>query len=438
MSNVINTGNEKNSVISSNKSRYLQLLMLVIAGGAIFPMLYLRQIYQTTMLEAFNITNGQLGELYSILGLMFFLTYGPSGWLADKFRPMLLITISLIATGLLGLWYATLPSFNHLLFIYGAWGVTCGLTFWGAVMKRIRILSSDNETGRFYGIYDGGRGLVEAILAAIALYIFAQLSGGPDKKVVEGLQAVIHMYASFCIFLGVICGFLIRVDNKATQKIVADKKENSTLMADLMFIFKQPEVWLISLIISAGYHIFWSTYSFSAYLQEGSYGFTAVMAGVITTIKLWLRPIGGAGGGFLGDKFSNINVLLIALILAALGLVGLVLVPSLNLGAVSVYFLVFFILFVGLLTYAIRGLYWAIIEHLKVPESKLGLAIGVISILGYCPDIFIPLINGKIMDRYATQQQMGYQIYFSYTIAVVVIGIIACVILRSISKKKAS
>ncbi len=46
-----------------------------------------------------------------------------------------------------------------------------------------------------------------------------------------------------------------------------------------------------------GYQVFWATYSFSAYLHEQEIGLSVVAAGFITTLKLWMRPIGGIGGG---------------------------------------------------------------------------------------------------------------------------------------------
>ncbi len=64
--------------------RYGQLVLLVIAAGAIYPVLYLRQIYQSSMLVALGIDNQQLGYLYSGLGTAFMLSYLPSGWLADR------------------------------------------------------------------------------------------------------------------------------------------------------------------------------------------------------------------------------------------------------------------------------------------------------------------------------------------------------------------
>ena len=68
----------------SRAQRYLQLLLLVIAAGAIYPMLYLRQVYQPTMLQFFHIDDVQLGYLYSSLGTIFLVSYLPSGWLADR------------------------------------------------------------------------------------------------------------------------------------------------------------------------------------------------------------------------------------------------------------------------------------------------------------------------------------------------------------------
>ncbi len=47
---------------SDKASRYFQLLLLVLAAGAIYPILYLRQVYQTTMLEVFHINHSELGK----------------------------------------------------------------------------------------------------------------------------------------------------------------------------------------------------------------------------------------------------------------------------------------------------------------------------------------------------------------------------------------
>ncbi|AVR69508.1 MFS transporter [Pseudomonas paraeruginosa] len=405
---------------SANLSRYLQLALLVIAAGAIYPMLYLRQVYQSTMLDALAIGNSELGYLYSLLGFAFLVSYLPSGWLADRFSPRYLISFSLLGTGVLGLWYARLPGFQALLAIFCGFGITTGLTFWASLIKRVKMLAGDDEQGRFFGVLDGGRGLIEALLATVAIALFAYVTASGERNA-EGLQLVIHFYAACCIALGAVL-MLLRDPQGARDEGAAAGK--GKLLEDLRVLARIPELWLVTAIVFCGYHFFWATYSFSAYLQEGGFGLSATMAGLITTIKLWMRPVGGIGGGWLGDRFSRAGVLTWAMLLSALGMLGLVLLPSMH----QLGVLVFLVIFIGLMTYAIRGLYWAILDDCRIPQRVTGLAIGIISLVGYSPDVFLPLLNGWISDRFPGF--FGYQIYFSYVVAVGLLGVVATLILK--------
>ncbi|MEF9672860.1 MFS transporter [Pseudomonas sp. PCH446] len=403
-------------------------MLLVLAAGAIYPILYLRQVYQTTMLEVFHINHSELGYLYSMLGTLFLLSYLPSGWLADRLAPRLLIFFSLVATGLLGIWYSTAPSMTGLMIIFGCWGLTTGLTFWASVLKRVKMIAEASEQGRFFGILDGGRGLVEAMLATVALGLFAYATETRSESAAEGFKHVVYLYSFTCIAIG-----CVLVSLKDPQSVAAvetqEEKASHSLLGDLAFLVKIPELWLVTAIVFCGYHIFWATYSFSDYLQ-GS-GMTAVMAGTITTIKLWMRPIGGLGGGYLGDKFSNISVLIVALLLATLGILGLIVFPALG----SIGLLVATVIFIGLMTYAIRGLYWAILDTCKIPLRITGLAIGIVSVVGYLPDTFIPLINGYLTENFPGA--LGYKLYFGYIAFIGGLGTLAALALRALINKKA-
>ena len=409
---------------NARTQRYVQLLLLVIAAGAIYPMLYLRQVYQSTMLEFFHIDDVQLGYLYSSLGTIFLLSYLPSGWLADRLPPRWLICFSLLATGALGLLYATGPSFPVLVMIFGAWGLTTGLTFWAAVIKRVNMIAGPDEQGRFFGLLDGGRGLIEASLATVAIALFAyvtQTRGGSD---IDGFKLVVHLYAFCCIALGVLLA-LVKDRQPATQRDTpAAKAKRGNVLADLKTLIVIPELWLVIAIVFCGYQVFWATYSFSAYLHEGGFGLSATAAGVITTLKLWMRPIGGIGGGWLGDRTSKVSVLFWALALAAVSLVGLIFVPTNSPAAVFVVL----VLFIGILTYAVRGLYWSLLDDCKVPQHCSGLAIGLISVLGYAPDVFLPLINGYITQAFGGAR--GYQLYFGYIAAMALLGAGAAAVLK--------
>jgi len=411
----------------NNFSKYLQLIVLIVAAGTIYPMLYLRQNYQTSMLDVFHISATQFGELYSVLGIFFFVGCLPSGWLADRFSPRKLISFSLVGTGVLGFWYATFPGFTQLLIIFCGWGVTAGLTFWGALIKRVNLLSKKDEQGRFYGALDGGRGFVEALLATIAVSVFAYIARHHAGNVAMGLKQVIHIYACSCVVVGIIILFFEdpAADQEAEKEL---KAHHTTFLQDLKTILANKQLLLMSLIIFCGYQQFWATYLFSGYMQNG--GLSAVTAGFIIAFKLWMRPIGGIGGGILGDKFSNINILIITLFISAICLCVLSLISVFQ----SVYMVIFFVIFCGLITYIIRGIYWAILEVCHLPNDIKGLAIGLISIIGYSPDIFLPILNGYLSDTYPGL--LGYRIFFLYIAVMGIIGGLAAIILKASVTKK--
>ena len=124
------------SILSSPAGiRYLKLIVLMMAGGAIYPLLYLRQNFELTLLSTFDMTLAELSIAYSVLGKAFALSYVPSGWLADRFSPRSLLTFSVGMTGVIGLWYASLPTAFWVTVIFGLWGITTGLTFWAALIK---------------------------------------------------------------------------------------------------------------------------------------------------------------------------------------------------------------------------------------------------------------------------------------------------------------
>lgn len=417
----------KNS--NSNFKRYFQFSLLLLAAGAIYPLLYLRQNFETSILEAFQITTSDLGNYYSMLGTMFLICYVPSGWLADKVSPRLLIAFSMALTGGLGLWFAAIPSKEFLPYIFMAWGIGAGLTFWASMLKGVKMLARPDEQGRFFGILDGGRGLVEAILATIAIAIFSYAIDSQGQSTTVALKQVIYMYSSICIVTAILTFIFVRTD-KVLEKATS-KSGSGNLLVDLKTLASIPELWMVAAVIFCGYQLFWATYSFSAFMQEG-YEITAVTAGFITVAKLWMRPIGGIGAGFLGDKYGKENILAVALIGASLGLIGMIVFPQLS----SIYMLLAIVLFIGVLTYAIRGLYWAILDDCNIPLHVTGLAIGVISLVAYTPDIFLPQIYSFIADRY--EGIAIYNLYFGYIAGMGILGTAAILKLKKMTYKKKS
>ncbi len=384
---------------------YSQLVLIIVAAGAIYPLLYLRQNFELSILEAFNISQTQLRYCSSILGVIFMITYVPSGWLADRFSSRKLLAYSLLATGLLGLWFSSMPSYGSLLIIYGAWGLATGLTFWSAHIKLVAMLAKRDQQGRFFGILDGGRGLVEALLATIAIALFAYALSQEAGSAVLALKQVIYLYVGVLLVMAPLIYWLLDDAEADTELAKSDHSEKSSFKNDIMVVLTHREIWLCAICIACGYQLFYATYSFSAYLQQ-NFGLTAVMVGTITVAKLWMRPIGGIAAGFIGDWSSPEKVLSILLALASLSLAMMAFLPA----SAAALFMLAVVLLIGLLTYAVRGLYWATLGGCNVPNKIKGLAIGIISMIGYFPEVYLPLLSASLIEQYPGG--LGYKIYY--------------------------
>ena len=400
--------------------RFGQLAVITVAAGAIYPLLYLRQNFEVSMLETFGVTASQLGQCNALLGVLFVATYLPSGWLADRVSPRHLMSLSLLCAGLLGVWFASTPSFAQLQLIYAGWGIATGLTFWSAHIKAVAVLARGDEQGRFFGILDGGRGLVEALLATVAVASFAYWLEGLGEPTDVALRKVIWLYVGNMLALAPIVLFV--VDDSRTDSV--GRRSLAETARDFRMVFAKPEVWLAAACILTGYQLFFATYAFSAYLQQ-NFGLTAVTVGTITVAKLWMRPIGAIGAGFVGDYLNRERVLAALLVLGSFALATLAVLP---LDAATALLLPI-VLIVGLVTYAVRGIYWATLESCDVPDRVKGLAIGAISLIGYAPDIYLPLIRGALVDR--LPGQAGYSLYF---LGVAAFGLAGAVAARRLAR----
>ena len=399
---------------------YSQLALIVVAAGAIYPLLYLRQNFELSILEAFNITQTQLRYCSSMLGLIFMISYVPSGWLADRFSSRKLLAYSLFATALLGIWFSTMPSYNTLLIIYGAWGLATGLTFGSAHIKLVTMLAKKDQQGRFFGILDGGRGLVEALLATVAVAMFAYALSQQSGSTTIALTQVIYFYVGVLLVISPLVYWLL--DDLEDSTDVDAVQTKSVFREDLMVLLRRREIWLCAICLICGYQLFYATYSFSAYLQQ-HFGLSAVMVGTITLAKLWMRPIGGIAAGFIGDWSNPEKVLSITLVLASIALAMMAFLPATS----AILLMVSVVLLVGLLTYAVRGLYWATLGGCNISKKIKGLAIGIISMIGYAPESYLPLISAALIEQYPGG--LGYKIYYLIISACGLVGAYAAYLL---------
>jgi hypothetical protein len=206
-------------------------------------------------------------------------------------------------------------------------------------------------------------------------------------------------------------------------------RAGSTLLADVGRLVRIPELWLLAVVMMIGQMLFWVTYSISAFLQV-NLGLTALAAGSVVLTKLWMRPIGGITIGFLGDMYSKELLLAGLLALAATSLIAICFLPVGGHMAV----IIGIVLVIGYLTYAIKGLYWALLDHCPVPRHIIGLAIGLVSFIGYLPDVLLPLYDGYLSRHYPRAQ--SFQIYFTSVALCGYLGSVLCLVFWRRSRRQ--
>ena len=70
-------------------------IALVLSGGSIYNLSYLRGSFESTMLSSFMLSDSELGQISAVLGFASLLCYFPGGWLADRFSSRALLSASL-------------------------------------------------------------------------------------------------------------------------------------------------------------------------------------------------------------------------------------------------------------------------------------------------------------------------------------------------------
>ncbi|OPA74780.1 MFS transporter [Paenibacillus selenitireducens] len=416
----------------SNFNRYFQLFLIVIAAGAIYPVIYLRQNYQETILAVFNMSMDQLNIIYSVLGIVFVAGYFPSGLLSDKFSAKKLLVISLLGTAVGGFWFAQVPNYTNVILIFCIWGTFSVFTFWSAHMKLVKLIAKQEEEGRFFGILDGGRGVIEAVLASVAIFIFSRMLGAStllvDKK--AALVTIIYMYSIILVIAAVLVFIFVEDDKKSPKQesLQPDTAKMNLNFKDMAEVFKNKLVLLLGFIIFASYAVTWVTYYFSGFLETNVL-VSSVTAGQVMVVVLWMRPIGGIVGGFIADKVGKTNTMIGAITGAG---TCLIIMSALPVSAAKPIFYILVVL-AGVFVYAIRGTYWSLLGDCRIQDKVLGATIGFVSLIGYLPDIILPLINSQLFKVFGPNG--GYNAYFITSAIVGAIGVCLLVVFRSLSKK---
>ncbi len=393
------------------------MLTLILAGEIAFLLPFnLTRFFRPSLLEAFNITNTQLGDVFAVYGVLAMIAYFPGGALADRFSARSLLTISLLATGLGGLYMATYPDRFGLAMLFGYWGITTILLFWAALIRATREWGGDDAQGRAFGILEGGRGVAAALLATAGVALFAMYMPEDVMSVSnegrrDALRKVILLYSGATMITGVLTWMVI-----PAARYVGDS--GRSIFKGAVAVLNRPLVWAQAAIIICAYCGYKGLDNYSLYAVQ-VLGMDEVDGAKLSTIGVYVRPIAAVAAGLLADRWSAARTLRLAFVAALVSHVVLAFVLP-NGGALFVIYGNLFVSFFAF--FALRGVYFALLEENTVPPFLTGAVAGTVSFVGYTPEIFFGPITGRILD--ANPGAVGFQHYFLFLAAVSAIGIV--------------
>ncbi len=398
----------------------LSIAALVIAGESVFLLPFvLARVFRPTLLEVFDLTNLELGTAYSVYGVVAMAAYFFGGPLADKFPARSLLAIALVSTAAGGLVMLTVPSFSTLVALYAYWGVTTIALFWAPLIRATRQWGGEDEQGRAFGLLDGGRGLLAALMGVIMVVLFAGLLPADSEaaSLAEKTDALRHviLVLSCMTFAAAVLVILALPNNDPSE---TDANQPLSLKG-VARVAVMPSVWLQAAIILCAYVGFKAIDDFSLYANQ-VIGLDEVDAASAGVLSLWIRPFAAVGAGLLADRIGASTMTVISFALLAVG--SLILASGL-IGAGMVWIFLLTIVCSSIGIFALRGLYFAIMREGKVPRAFTGAAVGLVSVIGYTPDVFMGPLMGYLLDQ--SPGAAGHQHVYWVVTGFALLGLIA-------------
>lgn len=405
--------------------RWLTLLTLIAAGEMVFALPFqTARFFRPTLLEAFSLTNTGLGDLFAAYGVAAMLCYFPGGLLADRFEARGLLTASLVATALGGFLMMQYPAPGTMAMLYAFWGLTSILLLWGALIKATRDWGGKRAQGLAFGMLDAGRGLVAAAAAWVALRVFTASLGSEsmtDASRQAAFADVILTYTLFTLTVAVMAWLFIPPSGQNGR---------SDPIRGVKTVLGRPVLWAQAGIVVAAYCGYKGIDNYSLYAHQ-VLGFSEVEAAELSAWGAYVRPAGALFAGFMADRFSASRGALTAF--AAMLVAYSVLATSVP--SQSLLVVIFVNLFVSYFAVCgLRAIYFALLEENRTPVHVTGAATGLVSVIGFTPEIFFAPVTGRILD--ANPGLVGHQHYFWFMAGVAVAGLLATGLLMVLNRTR--
>jgi nitrate/nitrite transporter NarK len=404
--------NTPSNTMGSNplKGKLLPVALLAASCG-MTNILYLCVVFYVPFRSSFGFSNAQMGSLLAVFALLSTPGNFVCGVLADIWNPKhMLVTGCLIASGC-AFWLATIPNYQTTLIIYTILAIPCGFLFWAAYTKCMSMMGSNLEQGRLFG-------LANTIDGSISCFLFIGLAAifGNSINTPESFRLVILVFASVYLLVGLGIFFFYDYkkwsamygDNQATTK--REKFSWKEFGKSFIDILKEPITYIATFMVMGSYmasscFTYLSPYLNVVYIMPVA---LASAFGAITRygVKIVAAPIGGTlRDTKLGGSTSKLGWVSTAGV--CVGMPVFLLLPKNPAYMVPAVAVALIMIFFFRLNNSSESTVYRQLK--RTPVHLIGRICGLVSVFGYCSDLWLPTTIGKILDA---NGDAGYKYVF--------------------------
>jgi nitrate/nitrite transporter NarK len=194
-------------------------------------------------------------------------------------------------------------------------------------------------------------------------------------------------------------------------------------------VLRRPLIWAQAGIIICAYCGYKGLDNYALYAVQ-VLGMSEVDGALLATYGAYTRPIACVVAGLVADRFDAARSILVLFVILVVSF-GLLAVSVPGSVAIALIYGSVFVTFMAV--YAVRGIYYALLEETRTPRHLTGASVAVIAFIGYTPEAFFGPITGRILD--ANPGVQGHLNFFAFLTAVSVIGILVTLLLIWLKKR---
>ena len=281
--------------------------------------IYAWSVFSSAMADYFNsslgmnVTPGDLAIVYTIANSVGPITMISGGWFNDKFGPKKVILVGGIMWGLGMFLSGFATSIGFLIVTYGlVGGLGLGMAYGSTISTCVKFFP--DKRGLIGGVTTAVYGMSSVILPPIVTKVVAVSDATFAFKVV-GIV--------FLVLIAVSCLFLEQCPDgykPAGWEPAMTAGGAAPKNLDWKGMIKTPVFYIMLLLLTCGAFTGMMIISQASPVAQNMIGMEPAAAGIAVSVLALFNALGRIGAGTLSDKIGRINTLMVACILAVIGL----------------------------------------------------------------------------------------------------------------------